>query len=122
MKQPALTLLLVVASLFGARASEVTELEVRNAAGQSVALDFRKESLVKFWLQQLVLSALYRDVIQDSTVSEWTTALNSDAFILCHYPANSMLALPERSALTFDQILFPGSWNRKSREGSSSAA
>jgi hypothetical protein len=62
---------------------------------------------VKFWLQQLVLSALYRDVVQDSSVSEWTTALRAKATIHCRYPANSLLALPERRTLTFDEILLP---------------
>lgn len=89
-----------------ASADETSRLEVMTA-GHSVSLDATKDLEVKFWLQQLVLSALYRDVVQDSTASEWKTALQTDANIHCHYPANSSLAIPERRTLIFDEILLP---------------
>lgn len=107
MKQALLALLLTGVSLLDARATEGAKLEVRTAAGQIVALDSQQELAVKFWLQQLALSALYRNVVQKSSADEWTSALQSGAAILCHYPASSMIALPERSTLTFDEILVP---------------
>ena len=106
MKLAFLVLLLIATAPIEASANESARLEVRTA-GQSVSLDSPKDLAVKFWLQQLVLSALYSDVVQDSTVSEWTTALQAETTIHCHYPANSLLAMPERRTLTFDEILLP---------------
>jgi hypothetical protein len=101
-----LTLLLLITAPIQAGAEESARLEV-TTAGQSVSLDSSKDLAVKFWLQQLVLSALYRDVVQDSTASEWATALKAEAIIHCRYPADSLLAIPERRTLTFDEILLP---------------
>jgi len=101
-----LVLLLLTIAPIPASADESARLEVKTA-GQSVSLDPSKDVAVKFWLQQLVLSALYRDVVQDSTASEWATALKAKAIIHCRYPANSLLAIPERRTLTFDEILLP---------------
>jgi hypothetical protein len=101
-----LVLLLIGTAPIEASANESARLEVKTA-GQSVTLDSPRDLAVKFWLQQLVLSALYRDVVQDSTVSEWTTALQAEATIHCRYPAHSLLAMPERRTLTFDEILLP---------------
>ena len=106
MRQTLLMLLLIVTAPIEASADESARLEVKTAA-KSVTLDSSKDLAVKFWLQQLVLSGLYRNVVQDSTVSEWTTALQVEATIHCRYPANSLLAIPERQTLTFDEILLP---------------
>jgi hypothetical protein len=101
-----LVFLLIATATIEVSASESARLEVKTAS-QAVSLDSPKELTAKFWLQQLVLSALYRDVVQDSTVSEWATALQAEATIHCRYPANSLLAIPERRTLTFDEILLP---------------
>ena len=106
MKPAFLVFLLIATAPIEASASESARLEVKTA-GQSVSLDSPKDLAVKFWLQQLVLSALYSDVVQESTISEWTTALQAEATIHCRYPANSSLAIPERRTLTFDEILLP---------------
>jgi hypothetical protein len=106
MKFAFLVLLLIAAAPIEGSAGESAQLEVKTS-GQAVSLDSAKDLAVKFWLQQLVLSALYRDVVQDSTVSEWANALKAESIIHCRYPANSLLAIPERQALTFDEILVP---------------
>jgi len=82
-------------------------LVVNSSSGQTIALNAEKQQQVKFWLQQLTLSALYRDVVQESNAAEWTQALQSGASIYCQYPANSLLAMPERQTLAFDAILLP---------------
>lgn len=106
MKLTFLMLLLIATAPIEASANERARLEVKTA-GHLVSLDSPKDLAVKFWLQQLVLSALYRDVVQDSTVNEWTTAWQAEATIHCRYPAHSLLAMPERQTLTFDEILLP---------------
>ena len=106
MKLAFAVLLLFAIVPIDANANESARLEVK-VAGQPVSLDSSKDLAVKFWLQQLVLSALYSNVVQESTVSEWATALQGDATIHCRYPVNSLLAIPERRTLTFDEVLLP---------------
>lgn len=106
MKSVLLALLLVASASIEASAREGVQLEVKTA-GQSVSLNAPEDLAVRFWLQQLVLSALYRNVVQDSTAIEWSDALKAETTILCRYPANSLLAIPERPTLTFDEILLP---------------
>ena len=63
-------------------------------------------------MPQLALSALYRDVVQDSSTEEWQKALASPSRIHCWYDTTAMLALPERRTLVFDEILLPLSGDR----------
>jgi hypothetical protein len=81
-------------------------LEVTNA-GHVQSLDASKQDLVRFWFQQLMLSALYRDVVQDSSPDEWQKRLSSQSRIYCHYSSVATLAIPERRTLTFDEALLP---------------
>jgi hypothetical protein len=74
-------------------------------AGRELSFDESKELSIKFWLQQLMLSALYRDVIQNSSREEWTRQLFSQSRIHCTYPTMATLAIPERRTLTFDEAL-----------------
>src|SRR5688572_3339175 len=66
-----------------------------------------KELSTKFWLQQLLLSALHRNVVQDASPEEWQEGLGSSFRIHCRYSASVTLALPERQILVFDEVLLP---------------
>ncbi len=74
-------------------------------AGRGLSFDDNQELSIKFWLQQLMLSALYRGVIQDSSREEWTRQLSSQSRIHYSYPTTVTLAIPERRTLTFDEAL-----------------
>lgn len=106
MKAVFLTLFLLATTSIVASADEGARIEIRTA-GQEVSLDSPKQLAVKFWLQQLVLSALYRDVVQTSTASEWAAAAAAETIVHGRYPVDSLLAIPERQTLTFDEILMP---------------
>lgn len=75
--------------------------------GARQTLDEPGELKVKFWLQQLMLSALYRDVILDSSAEEWQRLLASPSRIHWRFPSTATLAIPERKVLTFDEVLLP---------------
>jgi hypothetical protein len=66
-----------------------------------------KDLAVKFWLQQLALSALYRNNFDAATSQDWEQATESPSRIHCLYPANTRIALPERELLSFEEILVP---------------
>jgi hypothetical protein len=104
-----LTALILVtsSSLLWAGSEPGYRLTVKRGDGQRVALSETKDATAKFWLQQLTLSALYRNVVEDSDEAEWSKAMLSSQSIFCRYPANSKLALPERPLLSFDEILVP---------------
>lgn len=61
-------------------AHSLGKLEVVSS-GRVLSLDDEHKERVKFWLQQLMLSALYRDVIQDSSLEEWQPGLASQSRI-----------------------------------------
>lgn len=84
-----------------------SRLEVVLAEGQTIPHDEASDLMIKFWLQQLVLSGLYRNVVLDSTSEDWSKAQEARPRIHCIYPADSHIALPERPMLTFDEILVP---------------
>ncbi|MES2696592.1 MAG: hypothetical protein V4773_24195 [Verrucomicrobiota bacterium] len=93
--------------------------ENRNATGLSIVAagsvspgDEAKELSTKFWLQQLVLSALYRNGAQEASPEEWQRGLASPSRIQCRYAASATLALPERQVLIFDEVLLPLSEER----------
>jgi len=71
----------------------------------AVTLDDSKQVLIRFWLQELMLSALYRNVIQESSLAEWQKEVASDSSIHCKYRSEAALALPERRTLNFDEVL-----------------
>jgi hypothetical protein len=79
-------------------------LEV-TSVGKVLSLDDERQEDVKFWLQQLMLSALYHGVIEESSLGEWQQRLASHSRIHCVYGATATLAIPERSKLTFDEAL-----------------
>jgi hypothetical protein len=56
-------------------------LEVMNNK-QVVSFDAPKQLTLKFWLQQLMLSALYRNVVQESSLDEERQSLSFDEVIL----------------------------------------
>jgi hypothetical protein len=89
-----------------AHAEPASKLEVV-AAGQSLSFEDSKQLSIRFWLQQLVLSALYRNVLQDSSPKEWQQALDSRSRIHCIYAETATLAIPERRTLIFDEALLP---------------
>ena len=110
MKQ-ALLVLMAIASFSvqaqGASSKEFSRLSVVAPGGGETKLAEGKDLTVKFWLQQLVLSALYRDVVEKSSVDEWQRQVDALPRISCAYPLNSQIAIPERQALTFEQVLLP---------------
>lgn len=73
--------------------------------GHALALDDSKQVLIRFWLQELMLSALYRNVIQESSPAEWQDGLASGSSIHCKYRPEATLAIPERRTLNFDEVL-----------------
>jgi hypothetical protein len=91
-------------SLARADSQAVGKLEVA-VAGQVQKLDEPKQLLIKFWFHQLMLSALYRDVVYDSSLEEWRRQLSLQSRIHCTYPTLATLAIPERQILTFDEAL-----------------
>src|SRR3954466_11114133 len=73
-----------------------SQLSVVPIGGNEVKLEEGKELAVKFWLQQLVLSALYQDIVQASSLDEWKRQVGALPRIACEYPPNTKIALPER--------------------------
>src|SRR5688572_16056425 len=82
------------------------------AAGSASPGNEAKERSTRFWLQQLVLSALHRHAVQDASSEEWQRGLVSRFRIQCRYATAATLALPERPILTFDEVLLPLSEER----------
>lgn len=74
---------------------------------QVVPFDGPKQVTLKFWLQQLMLSALYRDVVEDSSLDEWQQQLSVATRVHCRYSPPANLAIPERQALSFDEVMLP---------------
>jgi len=84
-------------------------LEIRN--GDKVVtidqLSEQKTHVIKFWLQKLMIHALYRNVVLESSLSEWQEKMKGDALLYCRYPSTATLAIPERRTLEFDEVLLP---------------
>lgn len=76
-------------------------------AGALASLDAQHELTLKFWLQQLMLSALYRDGVQDSSLDAWQRSLETPTRIHVRYPNIVSLAIPERRELSFNEALLP---------------
>jgi hypothetical protein len=76
-------------------------------SGKTEASSGPKDLAVKFWFQQLALSALYRNDVESATAADWDWAINFSSKIHCIYPPGSHIALPERQLLTFDEIVLP---------------
>jgi hypothetical protein len=91
----------------GASAAEPARLSVFASDGVETKLTESKNLAVKFWLQQLVLSALYRDVVLESSLDEWQRQVNVLPRISCDYPLETRIAIPERRTLEFEQVLLP---------------
>jgi hypothetical protein len=94
-------------TLCGASPSYSATIEMANA-GRVTALDSAEtQPRVQYWLQQLMLSTLVRDVIQASSIAEWQHELLSASRIHLRYGHTVTLAIPERRALTFSEVLLP---------------
>ena len=91
----------------GAGSTQSSDLSVVTSGGSETKLSESKDLTVKFWLQQLVLSALYRNVVQESTVDEWQRQVNALPRISCEYPVDTKIAIPERQTLAFSHLLVP---------------
>jgi hypothetical protein len=106
--KPIVIVFLVSAALSGLASSAerpVSTLTVTAADGPARSFAGPKDLQLKFWLQQLALSALYRNEVMSATSEEWERAAKSAPAIHCLYPADSHLALPERQLLTLDEIV-----------------
>jgi hypothetical protein len=82
-------------------------LTVTTSGRNAESFSDSKDLAVKFWLQQLALSALYRNDVEGASSADWERAANSSSKIHCLYPANTHIALPERQLLTFEEIVAP---------------
>ncbi|MEO6568338.1 MAG: hypothetical protein ABIO94_06205 [Opitutaceae bacterium] len=111
MKTPTLPTLvmMLVLTVTGAHAQENRDTMGLSivATGAVSPVDEAKALSTKFWLQQFMLSALYRDVVQEASQEEWQRALASPFRIHCRYAGSATLALPERRVLIFDEVLLP---------------
>jgi hypothetical protein len=102
--------LLVSASLGGpANAGETPDSTLTVTGAGRIAESFTgpRDLAVKFWLQQLALSALYRNDVESANSADWKRASNAPSKIHCKYPSESHIALPERQLLTFDELVLP---------------
>jgi hypothetical protein len=75
--------------------------------GDARSLDETQQGRVKFWLQQLMISALYRTAVQESSLDEWKRALSAPSRIQCRYASEVTLAIPQKPALVFSEVLLP---------------
>jgi hypothetical protein len=89
----------------GERPGSTLTVTVSGRAAESLAEP--KDLTVKFWLQQLALSALYRNNFSGAGSADWERATNTPSNIHCSYPSNTHIALPERQLLAFEQIVVP---------------
>jgi hypothetical protein len=109
--KPALRVLICVAVLAfqaqPASPAEPARPAVFAGDGVEVRLTERENLTIKFWLQQLVLSALYRNVVQESSLDEWERHVNVVPRISGEYPPGTKLAIPEKQTLEFEQLLLP---------------
>ncbi len=71
-----------------------------------------KRGRVRFWFQELIMSAVYRGVVLESSDNEWRKRLTSDSSIYCRYAEGNTIAVPERPALVFEEALLPLSSER----------
>jgi hypothetical protein len=109
MKKQVITLVAVLGfsnSAFAQESPASAALEVFST-NRMVSFDATKELNLKFWLQQLMLSALYRNEVQDSSLDEWKAQLSSSTRLHCRYPSVATLAIPERESLNFQEALLP---------------
>ena len=116
MKSPKLStavmMLVLMAAVTSAQENRETSQLSIVAAGSASPIDAAKQLSTKFWLQQFMLSALYRNVVEDASTEEWQQALASPFRLHCRYSAPATLALPERQILIFDEVLLPLSEER----------
>jgi hypothetical protein len=108
--KPIVAGLLVSAMLGGITAAgerPVSTLTITTSGRTAESLSEAKDLAVKFWLQQLALSALYRNSFDDGSSADWERATSSPSRIHCLYPPNTRIALPERQLLTFEEIVVP---------------
>ena len=97
----------IIAAALGAwSAVSGTTVEI-TSEGKTQSLTDARQEAVKFWLQELMLSAVYHDVVQSSSAEEWDRGLHSESKIDCHYTAVVTLAMPERPEVSFDEVLLP---------------
>jgi hypothetical protein len=89
------------------RGRDVSAIEVYSNNDKVPMFDDQKDLTLMFWVQQLILSALYRNVIQDSSPDEWQRQLAASTRIHCRYSSVVALAIPERPTLSFDEALLP---------------
>ncbi len=98
--------LLFVNQSFAQSSEKISRLEVFSD-NQLMSFESTKNLNVKFWLQQLVLSALYRNEVQDSSLNEWQVQLSTSTRVHCHYSFVASLGMPERETLRFEEVLLP---------------
>ena len=100
---------LLVSALFSGLAAAderaASMLTVTTSGRDAESMTGSKGLTMKFWLQQLALSALYRNGVESASAADWERAAQSPSRIHCLYPANSHLALPEHPLLTFEEIV-----------------
>jgi hypothetical protein len=87
-----------------ALAATTIEIAVQGAT-RSLAPE--RQEAVKYWFQDLMLSAVYRDVVLDSSAEEWAEASRSGSKIDWRCDSTETLALTERTHVSFDEVILP---------------
>jgi hypothetical protein len=86
------------------RAPSILEVVVD---GEAKDFDSERQTRIKFWLQQLMLSALSQDLMTESGPPEWDEFRQVPKRIYYRYASRATLAIPERPVLIFDEVLLP---------------
>jgi hypothetical protein len=89
------------------RGRDVSTIELYRNNDKMPMFDEQKDLTLMFWVQQLMLSALYRNGVQNSSTDEWQRQLAAPTRIHCRYSSVVALAIPERPTLSFDEALLP---------------
>ena len=97
----------ITSTAWGEEVSPTTKILEVVATAETRALDEEAQTRIKFWLQQLMLSALYQDLVTESSATEWEEYRHAQTRIYCRYASRATLGIPERPVLVFDEVLLP---------------
>lgn len=69
--------------------------------------DQDQERVVNYWLTQLMLSALYQNIVTPSDLRDWKQRMTAPIRLHVRYSARATLAIPGVPVLEFDEVLLP---------------
>jgi hypothetical protein len=96
----------IAAALATSTALPATTVEITVQGTTRFPASERLEA-VKYWFQDLMLSAVYRDVVLESSAQEWAEVARSGSKIDWRSDSTETLALPERKQVSFDEVILP---------------